>query len=95
MWRQSVARVTCSLMEIKLEEGIAMESDVLARSIVVERRCADKAYELIDFFASRGYATVVDEVYYGKYAEFVIGDCDDGTFRDIISDIMVEDIELY
>lgn len=55
-----------------------MESNVLGRSIVVERRYADKAYELIDFFASRGYATVVEELYYGKYAEFVIGDCDEG-----------------
>ena len=72
-----------------------MESNVLGRSIVVNRRDADKAYELINFFASRGYATVVDELYYGKYAEFVIGDCDEGTFRGIISDIMVEGIELY
>ena len=72
-----------------------MESKVLGRSLVVEARFADKVRAILEVFLNVGCATLKDESYYGKYAEFVIGCCNEGVFLGIISDIMAEGIELF
>lgn len=72
-----------------------MESKVLGRSLVVDQRDAANAREYIELFVNAGTATIVDVIYRDDNAEFVIGDCDEGTFLGIISDLMVEGIELW
>lgn len=72
-----------------------MESKIFGRSIVVELKDADKTREIIETFVNVGAVTIERESHSDNYAEFVIGNCDEGTFRGIISDIMVEVIQLY
>ena len=76
-----------------------MESKILGRSLVVNWKDSDKARELIELFVNAGTATIEVELQYGDfdgdYVEFVIGNCDEGTFTGIISDLMVEGIELF
>ena len=72
-----------------------MESKILGRSVVVDRKKADQARDIIDTFVRVGGATIVDEQYYGAYVEFVIDTCDESVFRGIVSDLMVENIELF
>ena len=68
-----------------------MESKILGRSIVVDRKKADQARDIIDVFVRVGAAKIEYEDCYGGYAEFVI-DCDESVFIGIVSDLMVEDI---
>ena len=71
-----------------------METDILGRIILIEQRDESVANEVIYGFVTQELATLEDVLYYNKYAEYIIGNCDEEVFRDICSELVARRVKL-